>query len=207
LGETQNLLKLIDTFITQDVYDKILKDNLDFGVVVTSLTKNRALIKTASENSFEDMKEWMWASANEPVFMTALYKDGEAWVDGGLKDYLPITYSIDKGFSDVDVIIHNAEDYTSKDWIQSGGIFGLLLRTLAIYGADVEVSNLTVAQLRTQLKDVKEENLKLNLYFMSQDQFERTENELIFDNTIMKDLLSEGYDSVVKGTVVKKSYP
>lgn len=207
LGETQNLRKLIDTFITQDVYDKIRKDHLDFGVAVTSLTQNRALIKTASENSYEDMKEWMWASANEPVFMTTLYKDGEAWVDGGLKDYLPITYSIDKGFSDIDVIIHNAEDYTSKDWIQSGGIFGLLLRTLAIYGADVEESNLTIAQLKTQLKDVKEKNLRLNLYFMSQDQVERTENELIFDKTIMKDLVKEGYDSVVQGTIVKKSYP
>jgi predicted patatin/cPLA2 family phospholipase len=206
LGETKNLLKLINTFIKKEDFQKINNENLDFGAAVTSLTSNKVSIKTAKENSYEDMKEWMWASANEPVFMSTVYKDNEAWVDGGLKDYLPITYAIEQDVEEIDVIIHNGKEYTDTDWQQKGGIMDLLLRSITIYGANVEESDIMIAKLLATIKNRGKKEVKLNMYFMSPKQVEMTENELIFDKKIMEELLCQGYISVIDGSIIKESH-
>ena len=207
LGETENLLKLIKKFFKESDYQKILDNKWNFGAAVTSLTSNTVKVESIQNNSYEDMKEWMWASANEPVFMTTVNKDGEAWVDGGLKNYLPISYAIEQGADEIDVIIHNGLDFADVNWKQTGGIMDLLLRTISIFKADVGESDVTIAKLQAIVKDTLQKEVTLNLYFMSPKQVQMTQNELIFDEKIMKALLKEGYDSVVNDTIITKSYP
>lgn len=207
LGETQNLLKLIKKFFKEEDYKSIREKGYNYGAAVTSLTSNTVKVESIRDNSYEDMKEWMWASANEPVFMTTVQKNGEAWVDGGLKDYLPIAYAIDQGAGQIDVIIHNGLQFAPTKWKQTGGIMDLLLRTITIFKADVGEDDVAIAKLMATVKDKVKKEVTLNLYFMSPDQVNMIPNELIFNKAIMTKLLKEGYESVINGTIIKKSYP
>ncbi|WP_026308395.1 patatin-like phospholipase family protein [Spirosoma spitsbergense] len=73
LGTTDNLRTLIGTFVTPTDYQQIRTGSggLDFTVAVVNFRTREAAYRSASEYPvYEEMVNWMWASANEPVFMS-----------------------------------------------------------------------------------------------------------------------------------------
>jgi NTE family protein len=98
LGTTENLRTLIGTFVTSTDYQQIRnKPGLDFTVAVVNFRTLEAAYRSASEYPvYEEMVNWMWASANEPVFMSPYMTMNKAtgktdiWYDGGVRNVIPI---------------------------------------------------------------------------------------------------------------------
>lgn len=202
VGESKNLLKLIPQFFEESIYYEIQNANTEFTAAVASLTRNKSEFKSTAENSYKDMIDWIWGSANEPVFMSLLEKDNQVWGDGGLKDYLPISYAIEKGALDIDIIVHNTPTFTDTNWQPKGTFINTLFRTINILSVDVAEDNILNAKLQVAI----DHEVKLKFYFMSQDLVNKTENSLIFDKQIMTEIFNIGYQSVQDGTIIKKEY-
>lgn len=199
LGESDNLKKLIKEFITVELYNKLRNSDKTFGATVTSLNTSKSKVETLKQNSYNDIIDWIWASANQPVFMSLLSKDGEAWVDGGIRDYLPIQYVLDNELADeIDVIIHNPPEITNTQWKPDGNALSVLLRTIDILITDVTQNDIAVANLNNQLG----RNIDINFYFMTKNQFNLISNSLLFDKVNMQKLLKEGYDSIKNNTCI-----
>lgn len=192
LGESKNLKKLIDKFFTIDDYNELKEKNIEIKAVTISMTDKKAYAKSNKYNSYEDMKDWIWASANSPTFMSFLKKDGHKWTDGGLKQHTPIQDAIDMGYTDIDVIVHRPKTYEeSKKW-EGKGIIKNLLRIIQILSEDVSENDIEIAKLRALDKDIN-----LNIYYTP---YKLAEQSLLFDKKIMTEWWDLGYDLVDKDT-------
>jgi predicted patatin/cPLA2 family phospholipase len=199
LGESKNLKKLIEEKVTQDIYDKIKSEGKLFGAAVTSLTHKSVQIKTTDQYQLKDMTDWIWASANTPIFMSNVYKEAEVWVDGGLREFIPITYILDNDLADeIDVIIHEPKNPENKNW-KSGNILDLIYRVINILSTDVAHNDIEVSKLKVQL----DQTVQLNLYFFPNDLVAKIGggNSLIFRKEEMLDAYREGKQSVIDGTI------
>ncbi|MGB0523280.1 MAG: patatin-like phospholipase family protein, partial [Flammeovirgaceae bacterium] len=206
VGESKNLRKLIPKFFQESNYDEIRALGCEFTATLACLTQNETAFKSTADNSYTDMIDWIWGSANQPVFMSLMEKNGRYWGDGGLKDYLPISYVIGKGARHIDVVVHNTPTFTDTDWAPKGTFINTLFRAINILSVDVAEDNIENAKLQVELGEEHNMEIDLNFYFMSQSLVDKTENSLIFDKEIMREILNTGYQSVLDGTVIKKVY-
>lgn len=201
-GESKPLLQLIRKFISPTDFNELINQNLDFGASVTNLTTGKPEMKEIDKYSHEDMVHWMWASANTPGLMSTLEKDGQLWGDGGFTNTLPIRWVLEKGCTQVDVIIHKSPELVDDDFVQTKGAMQLLFRTIGILVGNVAEFDIEIAEL----DGIVEKGVQLNFYYMTNEQLEKTKNPLVFDKTVMTDLFEEGYQSVIDGTIITKSY-
>src|SRR5213082_858648 len=90
--------------------------------------------------SYEHTVNWIWASSNQPVFMSIYETDDNPekenaarkkyyWQDGGLREAVPLTkdirLAIDSGIYFIDVIVHGTKEPTDVSWQQKGVLTGL----------------------------------------------------------------------------------
>lgn len=199
IGETNNLKKLIYQFVTKDLYNKLKATDKVFGATVTSMVKGKPEVKTLHDHSYEHIIDWIWASANQPILMTMVKKDGDAWGDGGMTDYASVEYVVKNNLADhIDVIIHSAPGIIDQKFDVNSKMFGILLRIIDIFTADVIKGDLEKARL-----DVKiEKELTIDFYFMPDELVNKMKNPLVFSKEIMAPALMEGYESVINNTCI-----
>ncbi|MEL6559331.1 MAG: patatin-like phospholipase family protein [Bacteroidota bacterium] len=205
VGETKNLRKTIEKFFPEEDFNKLKSANKEFVAATVSMTTGITHYKSTNDNQYQDMVEWMWCSANQPVFMSLVKKDNDYWADGGLKQLLPVKYALDKRAKVVDIIVHNTPDFGRQDTWKPKGILSVLEKTIAIFTKGVGFTNVIEAELKIdaipELKDTV-----LNFYYMSDGQREMLPNDLVFDADIMKKLYNIGLTSVEQGTIVRETY-
>jgi len=200
LGESKPLKELINKFVDISLYNELRNSNKTFGATVVNLTTAESEVKTLKDNSFNDLKDWIWASANNPVFMSLLEKDGQFWTDGGLKDYASIDYVLKNDLADeIDVLLHSSSEITNRNFTNIGNVIDLILRTIDVFFSDVIQNDIQHAKLEAEL----DKEIMINFYYMSKDQVNRFKNSLIFDKSKMQSLLNEGFQSVLDGTIIK----
>ena len=224
LGTTENLRTLIRTFVSPTDYAQIRNSSrgLDFTVSMVNMRTLEPAYQSASQNpDYEQMVNWVWASANEPVFMSPYLKtnaDGteDFWVDGGVRNPIPIRQglliALDKGYTDIDVVINStlSADEPTATWPDKRpSLFKSLTRTLATYGSGTREMNITIGKLLTRLANLQpnpqlasatmqpiatanEPVLTLTLYFMPDELYKLIPNELNFDPATMTTLLNAG---------------
>ena len=224
LGTTDNLKTLIRTFVTPADYAQIRTNGqgLDFTVSLVNFRTLEPAYQSASQNpDYEQMVNWIWASANEPVFMSPYRKvnaDGteDFWVDGGVRNPIPIRQglqiALEKGYTTIDVIINSplSADEPTATWPDNHpSLFKSLTRTIATYGSGTREMNITIGRLLTRLANVQpdaqlasstrqpiaamnEPALTLTFYFMPDDLYGLIPNELNFDPVAMTTLLNAG---------------
>lgn len=224
LGTTDNLKTLIHTFIPPDDYARIRTDGqgLDFTVSLVNFRTLEPAYQSASQNAdYEQMVNWIWASANEPVFMSPYRKtnaDGteDFWVDGGVRNPIPIRQglqiALDKGYATIDVIVNSplSADEPTATWPDNHpSLFKSLTRTLNTYGSGTREMNITIGRLLTRLANVPtnaqlasstrqpvtpldEPALTLTFYFMPDELYKLIPNELNFNPATMTTLLNAG---------------
>lgn len=221
LGSTMKLRKTIKQFFTEQHFEQIINspDSLEFIPTVVNMNRSITEFKSSKEYDYEDMVNWMWASSNQPVFMT-LYRRKEKgrshpeyYVDGGLKDYVPIDEAINLArkyqIDSIDVIIHG-RDYPEEDPLKRMKVIKALTRTISIFNNDVKENDITKATLLHRFgalyKQIKEncegtgrtpEGQKvINIYFMPDATAKVVSNALLFDKQEMTTLWKQGYDFV-----------
>ena len=120
-GDTENLRKLIQEFVPDTAYKRLVQspDSLAIFVSVADFHSGKPSYPSsrqyASAKNFDRdyhlFCNWIWASANEPLFMPYYEQTDGAYVDGGVLENVPLTaaleYALDHPqIKDIDVIIN-----------------------------------------------------------------------------------------------------
>lgn len=200
IGETKNLRKLIEKIFTQKDYENIIKQKKEVFCITTSLNSSKISLKSSRSSSYEDLLDWIWASASVPVLMSPVKKDGESWVDGGLLDNVPIDGALLEGVKDIDVIAL----FTEKPaiWESSEKLVDISGRTLNILINSTFRDNITIGKLLSEL----EGGIKLNIYYMPIEDAQFLSNLYSFNSETLSEGYRKGYDAFKNKTIQKRTF-
>lgn len=184
-GDSSNLRNLIKEILTEKDFHRIRSHFVDVVVTVSNFSTNRVEYKTAKEGSYEDFVDWMWASANFIPFMSLLEKNGQEYGDGGFGDLTPISEAINRGATEIDVIVLKTE----KPRLKHKKVRNALELTTRVFDFMLDqISNddITIGKLAGAEKQVT-----LNFYHPPEL---LTENSLVFDPESMSRWWQQGYE-------------
>lgn len=135
-------------FNTKGLRDTIEKNLPDFEVIKNSKTmlmytavelqSGEAVVFNNRDHDAETLKKAMLASANQPALMDPVTINGKQYVDGGVKDYLPLS-ALYKESDDLDYIIAIASSpykpkIEDREFTSSTDI---LVRAISLFGDEV----------------------------------------------------------------------
>jgi predicted acylesterase/phospholipase RssA len=190
IGESDNLRKLIDKFLTEDDFNQIRALGKEGIVGVQEVRQYPASIlhKSTNECSYEEYKKWVWVSANCPMLMSVLCEDDREYIDGGLTELLPIRPVLERGFKEVDVFIHRVREKAydrgpSKEPVHS------LIRYVQIMREFIERSN-----LEDGIRMAEQLGVKLNVYWLPK---EVSGNFMVFDKATMRRWYDVSYETAL----------
>ena len=212
LGETENLRDLIKTCFTpadfQTLKNLYKTDSLVLCVAVTNMSSGRSDIRSSEHiTDYEEMINWIWASSNQPIFMSYTMMNDSAYVDGGMREIVPlkaaVTYAIQHNVDTLEVIVNDSQQARDTVWSvneHKGYFAGGLMRVLEVYNSNTLYYNIWAGELLTELNDVEiEENpagggddLTIIIYSMPYALAATYRDELGFDKVKMTELLKDG---------------
>ena len=188
-GDASKLRRLIDTFMTERDYNIIRDSGKEVIVCTTNLTLAQAEFKSTNEYGWKDYGDWMLASSTVPPFMEYVTKGGYDYADGGILEHAPIQEAINRGATEVDVIILRKEvDELAPERVRNS--FHYILRSIDIMMTEIGRDDIRLANLKA-----KQEDVKLNFYYTPR---KLTNNSLIFNKESMTEWWSEGFESARK---------
>lgn len=176
-GESRNLQKFIKTNLSFSEFEYLKSLPVDVVVTVTNISKNEPEYKSIKDCSYEEFCDWIWISSNYLPFMSLVKKNGCEYGDGGFSSLIPIAEAINRGATEIDVIILETEIKISKT-ILGKNPFSLLI-DLFLFTLD-QVGKLDLSNGKLAAKN---KNVKLNLYYTPT---KLTNNALIFNQNKMK---------------------
>lgn len=184
-GESVNLRNYIKETLTQEEF-LLLRDSFcDVIITVTNLSKNDVEYKSIKDFNYEEFCEWIWISCNYIPFMSLVTKDNCEYGDGGFSSLVPIREAINRGATEVDVVILETEMQMTPKSVGKNP-FSLMIDLFQTLLTQVERHDITIGKLAA-----KNKNVKLNLYYTPTT---LTNNALIFNKEKMKQWWQQGYD-------------
>jgi predicted patatin/cPLA2 family phospholipase len=154
---------------------------------VTNLTLAQSEFKSTNDYGWKDFGDWMLASASVPPFMEYITKGGYDYADGGILENIPIQEAINRGATDIDVIVLRKE-HTSLAPERIRNPFHYLLRTIDLMMTEIGRDDIRLANLQAHIKG----DVKINFYYTPR---KLTNNSLIFNKEAMTEWWDEGYES------------
>jgi len=188
-GESKALKRNIKRNFTREEYQKIKETKHDVVVTVSNLSMNRVEYKSINDCTYEEFCNWIWISCNYIPFMSLAKVDGYEYADGGLGCVIPIREAIERGATEVDAIVLEAENM-GKQRVLGNNPFSLMMNLFGHLLDQVERNDIVIGKLAAKNKDVK-----LNLYYTP---ISLTENSLIFSKRLMVKWWQQGYDYAEK---------
>lgn len=183
-GESHKLLEYIKENFTKIEFTLLKAKGCEVVVAVTNLSKNEVEYKSIKDYDYDEFCEWIWISCNYIPFMSLVTKNGYEYGDGGFSSLVPIREAINRGATEVDVVILETEVQIRPKKIGRNP-FSLMIDLFQILLSQVEKHDVTIGKLAAKNKDVK-----LNLYYTPT---QLTDNALIFNNEKMRDWWQKGY--------------
>lgn len=183
-GESNNLRKLIRKNFSKEDFEELYKLEKEVVVTVSNLTLNTIEYKSIYDFSYDEFCDWIWASCNYVPFMSLYEKNNFQYADGGFGSLVPIREAINRGATEVDVIILDTE-VSHYNNLPIKNPFSLISSLFEFVLGNVEKHNVTIGKLAA-----KNKNVKLNLYYTPTV---LTMNSLIFDKEKMTLWWKQGY--------------
>ncbi len=159
LYDVSPLRDLVKKSITKDVYQKIMNSGKQVFISTVCLNNNQITYFTNSDgvkgNSKYDVLKWknrdeliecVMASSVQPVIMPPENISGNYFVDGGLKEFIPVDIVIDRGAFDITCIV-TTQGKRSYDPNSFRSATDILLKTIDIFSNDVSNNDLRIAGL------------------------------------------------------------
>ena len=197
LGESNNLRKTITNFFSEEDFNTLKNSGKEIIASVVNLNTELAEFKSSNDYGYEDMVDWIWISANAPVFMTLVEKEGNEYIDGGIVEHIPIQEAINKGATEIDVVVHRPEVYSNKKEYKSKNIIDLFMRVIETMHKEVSKDDVAISKLIALNEDVT-----INLYYTP---YKLSDNSLIFNKERMNDWWDLGYNSIHNGSCLKET--
>ncbi|WP_430468486.1 patatin-like phospholipase family protein [Winogradskyella ouciana] len=188
-GESKALRRNIRANFTREEYEKIKATKHDVVVTVSNLSMNRVEYKSIQDCTYEEFCNWIWISCNYIPFMSLAKVDGYEYADGGLGCVIPIREAIQRGATEVDAVVLEAENM-GKQRVLGKNPFSLMMNLFGHLLDQVERNDILIGKLAA-----KNKNVKLNLYYTPTS---LTENSLIFSKRLMEKWWQQGYDYAEK---------
>ena len=184
-GESKRLKKYIKSNFSIAEFNELKSSTVDVVITVTNISKNEAEYKSIKECNYDEFCDWVWISSNYITFMSLISKNNSDYGDGGFSSLVPIREAIQRGATEIDVIILETEINTTKMEIGKNP-FSLMIDIFRIALDQVEKHDITIGKLIATNK-----NVKLNLFYTP---IKLTDNALIFDKIEMKKWWLQGYE-------------
>lgn len=184
-GESQELRKYIKKNFTLTEFNQLKAAKTDIVVTVTNLSKNDVEYKSINDFEYREFCDWIWISCNYIPFMSLVTKDRCDYGDGGFSSLVPIREAINRGATEIDVVILETETQLTPRIIGRNP-FSLMVDLFQTLLTQVEKHDITIGKMAANSK-----NVKLNLYYTPT---QLTNNALIFNKQRMKQWWHEGYE-------------
>lgn len=184
-GESQQLRHYIKENFSLSEFNQLKMSKTNIVVTVTNLSKNDVEYKCIRDFDYDEFCDWIWISCNYIPFMTLATKDGSDYGDGGFSSLVPIREAINRGATEIDVIILETEVQTAPRRIGKNP-FSLMVDLFQTLLDQVEKHDIAIGKLAANNK-----NVKLNLYYTPTL---LTNNALIFNKKKMKEWWLQGYE-------------
>ncbi|TBX69185.1 extracellular solute-binding protein [Flavobacterium silvisoli] len=184
-GESHRLKSYIKENFTESEFNQLKASGCNIVVTVTNLSKNEVEYKSINDFTYDEFCEWIWISCNYIPFMSLVTKNNQEYGDGGFSSLVPIREAINRGATEVDVVILETEKQSTPKAIGRNP-FSLMIDLFQTLLNQVEKHDITIGKLAANNK-----NVKLNLYYTPT---QLTNNALIFNKDKMKQWWQQGYD-------------
>lgn len=176
LGKSEHLFnKRIRHYVTAERYQTIQNsnENLLFSVSVVDMDSGKVYYKYSNAIRHDSMLRWIWASANEPIFMS-YYDDKntkrkEAYVDGGVLENVPLGEALDYARKNkiyhIDVIVNKPEHPLVNTDFKKRKVINGLNRLIDIWSMEVRRDDILIAMLLAKQKEaqLRNENEQLKM--------------------------------------------
>ncbi|MGK0385562.1 MAG: NTE family protein [Patiriisocius sp.] len=188
-GESKNLRKLIRKTLSKEEFVILKESNKDVVVTVSNLSLHLVEYKSIKDMTYDDFCDWIWISSNYVPFMSLVKKDGCEYADGGFGSIVPIKEAIDRGATEVDVIVLETE-VTYYNRLASKNVFELISNLHDFMIDRVEKQNIIIGKFAAGNK-----NAIINLYYTPTV---LTTNSLIFNKEKMTRWWKIGFEYAAK---------
>ncbi len=183
-GESYHLKEMIDRTVTDQYLQAVKDSHKRLLVTVSNLTLNQVEFKGLDEHSFDDFRDFIWASSNFVPFMSLLIKDSYEYADGGFANMVPIQEAIQQGATEIDAIILETEG-TQLNRMPSRNPFSLITNLFNYMQIHIEKYNISIGKL-----EARHQHVKLNLYYTPAV---LTTNTLVFRKEKMRQWWDDGF--------------
>lgn len=184
-GESHNLKEMINANIKDEYLSEVKDSGKEVVVTVSNLTLNQVEFKSLDTGSFQDFRDFIWASSNLVPFMSLMIKDSYEYADGGFANLVPIEEAIKRGATEIDAIILETE-IGQLNRMPSKNPFGLITNLFNYMQIHIERYNISIGKLEARHKHVK-----LNLYYTP---MVLTTNTLVFQKEKMREWWEYGFN-------------
>ena len=184
-GESHRLRKYIKENFTLSEFNQLKAAKTDIVVTVTNLSKNDVEYKSINDYDYDAFCDWIWISCNYIPFMSLVNKDRCDYGDGGFSSLVPIREAINRGATEIDVVILETETQLTPRVIGKNP-FSLMVDLFQTLLTQVERHDIIIGKLAA-----KNKNVKLNLYYTPT---QLTNNALVFNKDRMKQWWHQGYE-------------
>lgn len=204
LGESNNLRKLIDVFLKEEDYQKIRQGKV-MAVATVELATAQKLMKFSTEiESADEMKDWIWASSNQPVLMTYYRpKKGTGkpsyYVDAGIQETVPVTEAVEyaltqTGITNIDVVVNRPKFAAFEKEQAPTTILKGMVRIMDIWRTKTEVVPYDVLlSVQASAADrATGDTLHVSLHHFPSELFLNNKHSLLFDPVKMTTLWEQG---------------
>jgi len=246
LGETYPLRALIKKWFTQTNHKSLQAQGKELIVTTANMTDGQPYYMSSNKFDYDNtdakfggkhhnwnsMVNWIWASANEPVFMSIfktarfdtatlqqlkdangkLTKDVYVWQDGGITQAVSLMEGLKKAYKsniyNVDVIVHGTSN-SEIDSYDGHGVFTGLKRTISILTHSVKSQNIQAGILQAEANKAScatpAQNFTIIIYYMRDDEYklQPNNNELVFNTNTMKTLYEAGFAGKAEVDTIK----
>ncbi len=183
-GESKNLRKVLHDTVDEDFFKELIASNKELVVTVSNLTTGNVEYKSIKDFGRKQFCDWIWASCNFVPFMSLYEKDNCQYADGGFGALVPIKEAINKGATEVDVVILDTEVKLIEN-LPVKNPFSLITEVLNFTLEHVSKHNVSIGKLASKHGEVT-----LNLYYTPTI---LTTNSLVFDKELMTEWWEQGF--------------
>jgi NTE family protein len=183
-GESRNLRKLIRKSFTPEEFENLKASEINVIVTVSNLSLNQVEYKSINDFNYDEFCDWIWISCNYTPFMSLVKKNGCEYADGGFGSMVPIEEALNRGATEVDVIILETE-VTYYNKLPSSNVFSLLTNMHSFMLDRVEKQNIRIGKFVAS-----NSGAIINLYYTPTV---LTTNSLIFDKKLMSQWWESGF--------------
>lgn len=183
-GESENLRKLIRESITIEEFEELKESDTDVVVTVSNLSLNQVEYKSINDCTYDEFCDWIWISSNYTPFMSLAKKNGCEYADGGLGSLVPIEEALQRGATEVDVVVlHTEVNYLNR--MSTKNPFDLITTIFGFMLDRIENQNIRIGKLVANQRDAI-----INFYYTPTV---LTTNSLIFNKERMTMWWKRGY--------------